>query len=99
GDTPEAVSLRRVELVVNPDGTFSLKKGFFPVSGNFLFGGETSRLVVQKVLDIPLESQPPEVIEGYKDLKVEWQKDGTIKLIDKHDFNRDSVVLTKLEEE
>lgn len=95
GDDPVARSFRRVELIVMPTGKFSLFKGGMAVTGEFVFDDGSSTLNVREVLDRNIDSQPIEVQKQYADIRVNWQKDGTIRLIDRNDFGRDPVTLTK----
>lgn len=96
-DSVEANTLRKVELIIRGDATFDLRKGPLPVSGNIEFGGTSSRLKVTHILDRPVESQPDAVVRTYSDLRVNYEPDGTLRLIDRFDFGRPPVTLTKEE--
>ncbi len=99
GDSTEAKTLRKVTLTIKGDGTFDLKKGLFPVSGNIALGESSSRLNVTHILDKPLESQPEDMRSVYADIRVNYEPDGTLRLIDRYDFGREPVTLTKVPED
>lgn len=88
-----AKTLRLVRLTVKADDTFVLVRGGIPAEGDAIRDGDRLVLKFRKILGQPMEKQPPEVQKQYADARVEVDKDGTVKLVDPSDFNRDPVKL------
>ena len=90
-----AKTLRAVKLTVRPDSTFVLVRGGIPAEGEYFSAGDGLVLRFRKILGQPMEKQPPEIQKQYADARIEVDKDGTVKLVDPADFNRDPIKLLR----
>lgn len=93
GDSPEAIALRRVQLVINPDNTFVLTKGGFPLSGTVSASSQKATLNVKKILDQPVEKASPNAV--YEPITLSKDKNNNYILTDPADFGRPPIQLKK----
>ncbi|MBX3111438.1 MAG: hypothetical protein KF857_05450 [Fimbriimonadaceae bacterium] len=94
-DDTVAKTLRAVKLTVREDGSFVLVRGGIPAEGEVLSDSPGLTLRFHKVLGQPMDRQPPEVKRQYADVRLEPLDDGSAKLVDPADFNRDPVRLVR----
>lgn len=88
-------SIAKIDLKLDPNGTFELLEGGAPKEGDYRTEGTSAILKVKTFFGRPIEAQGEVAVKLNQEILLKAQKDGTIVFSDPAGFTEESIVLTR----